>query len=132
MRGQLADDATSVTLLEAKHRRRQCKSIELDGDTLLVRGHEKSAYYKFSSLSLDDQGHWLRKLQDRRDCCVVLGAATDVVNAGLYYRRRSQDRDGQAATLRDTPRGWMPFDIDSLPFTPTSSMPFTSELLSVA
>lgn len=86
-----------------------------------VEGYGLAKRFKCREIDADDEGNWLRKLLDRENAFVVLGEPVDWPR-GEVRRRLSEDNEGDAKTLRDVPRSWMPVDVDHLNFEPWSSL----------
>ena len=80
-------------------------------------GYGRARTFTARAIELDDQGEWLKALGPKRHSFVVLGEPIDW-KPGERKRRLSSTRDGDAATIRDVPRSWMPVDVDKVPFEP--------------
>ena len=113
-------DRNRLTLLTSSGVR-AVKTFRQANSRVEEEGYGKAKLFTAKEIELDDSGGWLRKLGPKSNSFVVMGAPVNWA-PGEKKRRLSSDRDGEAATLEDCPRGWMPIDIDHLDFEPAASI----------
>jgi hypothetical protein len=104
-----------ITILRA-HGRRLAKLVRADGE---IEGYDKARtvdLFEIDVADLDALEGLLRRLEHRRDCCVVRGAIADPSRVKGVRRLLYLDVEtGDEPTLRDVQRRWVALDIDSLP-----------------
>ena len=103
----------TITVIRA-HGRRLAKLIRADGT---IEDYDRARTVDLFEVGIADLAaleSLLRRLEKKRECCVVRGA---VVDAGNAVRRllHPDPFTGDVPTLRDVPRRWVALDFDSLP-----------------
>jgi len=105
----------ALTVVRARGRR-LCKVIRLDGEVIGYDRARRVDLHPLDLLDLDALHALLRRLGDRRDCCILRGAAADPAQVRGVRRLLHDDAEtGDHATLREAPRRWLALDLDSVP-----------------
>ena len=97
------------------------KTYRRAGSKIEVEGYGRAKNFTATEIEVDKQGEWLKALQSEQHSFVVMGEPKDW-EPGQRKRRLSSERDGDAPTLVDVPRQWMPIDIDEIDFDPISEV----------
>jgi hypothetical protein len=111
----MADDPHALTLARAPGQR-LCKTRCADGR---VEDYARAFRFDLDAVVAPDLAGLaglLRDLATRRDTCVLRGAIADPARVRGGRRLLHPDpKTGEAATLVETPRAWLPLDMDGLP-----------------
>jgi hypothetical protein len=111
----IASSLDSITIVRARGRR-LAKVIHADGTIEAYDAARTVDLVEIPIADLAALGRLLLRLEHRRDCCIVRGGIADPARVRGVRRLLHPDPDtGDAPTLRDVSRRWLPLDFDDLP-----------------
>jgi len=107
---------TETITVVRSHGRRLAKAIRVDGSIEDYGGVRTVDLGEVEIDGLEALEAVLRRLEHRRDCCVVRGGIADPSRVKGVRRLLYHDREsGDEPTLREMPRRWLALDFDGVP-----------------